>query len=146
MRLCEPQTTTSERSYPMLPFCPLCIEAVAQPLRCAVSIVDPRSTVVKRFGSGGFYRRPRAHRVELAQRRRQLGHPGLVLAEVAKHALHSQQRPRIPLTLVGESAQLVGPTVLDRDRLTLLVDAAQIATKAGDDHRQQAMRSALGEC
>src|SRR5712691_5264182 len=102
MRLCEPRTTTSERSYPMLPFCPCCIEAVAQPLRLAISIVDPRSTAVKRLNifpyrgpvrpvtsrvplvQGRSDGCPRALLLELAQHRGQLGHPGLVLPQVAE--------------------------------------------------------------
>ena len=103
--------------------------------------VDPRSSALRpssrllfrprrhrrRRGRSGAERRaaPRASRSRSAAL--SSATQALVLAQVAEDALHRQQRPRIGLALVGQRAQLVGAIVLQRDRLALLVDAAQIA-------------------
>ena len=61
-------------------------------------------------------------RVELAQRRAELGHPGLVLTQVAEHALHAEQGARVGLAHVSQSPQLFGASVRARLSYSLFRD------------------------
>ena len=71
-----------------------------------------------------------AARCQLVQGIVQRRHEPLLVPEVAKEAMQAQERARIVAALDGARLQLAGQRILDRDRLALLVNPAQIAEPA----------------
>src|SRR3954468_5912584 len=65
-------------------------------------------------------------------------------AQRAEHGGVAQQLPRVVSTPGGESLQVLGPWIFERQPLTLLVDAAEVAAPGGDGEGQELVWPARG--